>query len=202
MDELLQVFPGHGVGPGHLCPPVFLREQLTHVIEDSSLLSMIGVTKDERRSLETYCKAIDRRPSWVDKWREVCVTADWGPDNFGLRKGNDEELVTFDWGSTRLAPMEEDLAVLLMRLKDVAERTRGELVSYYLQVYANETGHSIDYEQFRSRIPWARFLVTLRYLVGHVNALQWFPHQTRSREFIRLFINVCHRYLEECLTNE
>lgn len=42
----------------------------------------------------------------------------------------------------------------------------------------------------RARIPWARFFVTLRYLLGHVEALRWVPYQMRSRDFVHLFIGL------------
>jgi hypothetical protein len=121
----------------------------------------------------------------------VCVTADWAPDNLGVRG---KQLVSFDWGTTRLAPMEEDIDVLLGRL-ELGEQAKWEWVRHYLSIYAAETGRQIDDRVFRARLPWARFLVTLRYLVEHANCLRWVPYQTRSREFIHLFIRLCSRYL-------
>jgi hypothetical protein len=63
-------------------------------------------------------------------------------------------------------------------------------------LYANQTGHRIEADLFLSRLPWARFLVTLRYLLGHIEALRWVPYQTRSRELVHLFIGLCKRQLE------
>ena len=48
-----------------------------------------------------------------------------------------------------------------------------------------------------ARLPWARFLVTLRYIVEHANSLRWVPYQTRSREMIHLFTPLCDRYLAD-----
>jgi hypothetical protein len=86
--------------------------------------------------------------------------------------------------------------VLLGRL-ELGDQAKGELVRHYLGVYAGETGREIDDRAFLAHLPWARFLVTLRYLVEHANSLRWVPYQTRSREFIHLFIQLCNRYVNE-----
>jgi hypothetical protein len=191
IDELLSLFAGPRIQPGHLVTPTQLLKALDNLLADRAFLGEIGVAKQERRSLDMYGTAIAQRPAWVDEWDVVCVTADWAPDNLGVRG---QELVTFDWGTTRLAPMEEDIAVLLSRLalEDAAKR---EWVRHYLGVYAAETGRLIDADAFVARLPWARFAVTLRYVVEHANSLRWVPYQTRSRELIHLLIRLCDRYL-------
>jgi hypothetical protein len=133
----------------------------------------------------------------VDACDVVCVTADWGPDNFGVRDpGQGNELVTFDWGTTRLAPVEEDLDVLLMRLEDVEQETRQHLVQHYLQIYSEHTGRQIDAQAFLARLPWARFLVHLRYVAEHVNNLHWVGYQSRSEEMVHFFIGLCEKLQE------
>jgi len=199
IQELLQIFAPEGLSPGGLCPPSVLVEELERVVQDAPLRSSVGVNEDECRWLETYCAAVRDRPEWVDEWDIVCVTADWRPDNFGMRDlVKNGELVTFDWGTTRLAPMEEDLAVLLMRIRDESENLRRHLLTDNLEAYADKTGHEIEYDEFMRRLPWATFFVTLRYLLGHVACLRWVPFQTRSRDFVHLFIGLCKRQLEEC----
>ena len=193
IDELLSLFGGPRIQPGHLCTPTQLLEALNGLFADITFLSTIGVAEEERQLLDKYCAAIEQRPTWVDEWDVVCVTADWAPDNLSVRG---EELVTFDWGTTRLAPMEEDLFVLLGRLA-LGDEAKHELVRHYLWVYAVKTGRQIDERAFAARLPWARFLVTLRYLVEHANNLRWVPYQTRSREFIHLFVRLCNRYLAD-----
>jgi hypothetical protein len=198
-NELLGLFSGNGDRSGGLCSPQVIQKEITELVEDPAFLSTIGVTEGERRCLTGYCKAVEKRPAWVDGWDVVCVTADWKPDNIGVRDSSqNEEIVIFDWGTTRLAPMEEEMFVLLRRLGPVEEKVKKELVSHYLQVYAEETGHHIEYDEFILRIPWARFLVKLRYIISHVIALHWVPYQTRSRELIHLFIDLAGQALEEC----
>ena len=134
-------------------------------------------------------------PGWVEQWDVVCVTGDWKQDNFGIRHGNESELVTFDWGATRLAPMEEDIDVLLRRIKDEDAAQKEDLLAYYLDIYADKTGRWIEPAEFRARIPWARLFAHLGYLLGHIEALRWVPYQTRSREFVHLFTGYCKRLL-------
>ncbi len=198
VTELNELFDQSGLVSLNSCPGAALESQLARTAADSPLLTMIGVTEEERQALATFCRAIRAIPEWVGDWDMVCVVADWGPDNFGIRESDDRTLVNYDWGTTRLAPMEEDLDVILRRIREVGPDVQMDLLSYYLQVYADQTGRRVDRETFMSRIPWARFLVTLRYLLGHVEALRWVPHQTRSREFVHLFIDLGKRYLAEC----
>ena len=139
-------------------------------------------------------------PQWVEQWDMACVTADWSPDNFGIRKDRNDELVIFDWGTTRIAPMEEDIEVLFMRMTDLDSDQKGELLAHYLDIYADKTGRRMAQGDFQARIPWARFFVTLRYVLVHIEALRWVPYQTRSRECVHLFIGLCKKQLEECRT--
>jgi hypothetical protein len=192
IHELLSLFAGPRIRHGYLCTPRQLLEALDSLFADTAFLHSIGVTEEEHRSLDTYCTAIEQRPPWVDEWDIVCVTADWAPDNLGVRG---EEWVAFDWGTTRLAPMEEDLDVLLGRL-ELEEAAKQGLLGHYLSAYAAETGRQIDAETFTARLPWARFLVTLRYIVEHADSLRWVPYQTRSRELIHLFIRLCNGHLK------
>ena len=200
IDELLSLFSGKGIRPGYLCTPPDLLHALFGLLDDASFLEQTDVTEEECRLLESYCRAVEGRPAWVDEWDVVCVTADWAPDNFGIRDGDQTQVpVTFDWGTTRLAPMEEDLWLLLFRLKELDEQVRQDLVRHYLQVYAGRTGRQIDYQSFMARLPWANFLVHLRYIAEHAHILRWVPCQSRSREFLHLFIGLGDRLLEWCL---
>lgn len=201
INDLSQIFSANGERPGGLYPPSFIQKELARAVEDSSFLSKIGVTEDERSSLALFCETIGKRPAWVDQWDVVCITSDWQPYNIGIRNiHRTEEIVILDWGTTRLAPMEEEMVVLLRRLEPIEEDVRKELVSCYLQAYGAETGHCIDYGEFMSRIPWASFLVNLRYLIGHLDSLRWVSYQTRSREFVHLFIDLARRAREQCRT--
>ena len=191
IDELRSMFPVTDEASIDACPSQTLLSWLTQAAADASLLSQIGVTEGERAALDAFGETLGNVPAWVEQWDEVCVTADWGPDNFGIRDGDDETPVTFDWGTTRIAPMEEDIDVLLMRIQGLCRGEKVALVAYYLDVYADMTGRHINADEFLARIPWSRFLVTLRYLLYHIEALRWVPHQTRSRDFVHLFIRLC-----------
>ena len=85
-----------------------------------------------------------------------------------------------------------------MRIEGLDPAQKGDLLAYYLDVYAGKTGHRIGPDEFQARIPWARFFVTLRYLLGHIEALRWVPYLMRSREFVHLFIGLCEKQLTEC----
>ena len=185
--EELRAMPNacNGVSVG-ACSSQTLQSWLGQAVEDSSFLSDIGVTDEERESLDAFGDALTRVPEWVEHWDVVCVTGDWKTDNFAVRDGNEGELVTFDWGTARLAPMEEDLYVVLVRIKGVDSAQKEDLVAYYLDVYADKTGRRIEPAEFRARIPWASFFAHLGYLLGHIEALRWVSYQTRSREFVHL----------------
>jgi hypothetical protein len=200
IEELESIFPIGGGMSVDACPSSMLRSWLEGAAADASFLSEIGVSSGERASLDAFGEALGHVPPWVERGDVVCVTADWGPDNFGIRNADGTELVNFDWGTTRLAPMEEDIDVLFMRLDSLGSGQRSDLLAHYLDVYASVTGHRIDPDVFRARIPWARYFVTLRYLVEHIEALRWVPYQTRSREFVHRFIGLCEKQLAECQT--
>jgi len=196
---LLERFSGTEIHPGYLCTPAMLVDALVRLLDDKSFLAKHRITTDECHLVASYVETVAQRPDWVDSWDVVCVTADWGPDNFGVRDpGQENELVIFDWGTTRLAPMEEDLDVLLTRLGDVEQDTRRHLVQRYLQVYGERTGRQIDQQTFVARLPWARFLVTLRYMAEHLNDLRWVGYQSRSEEMVHFFVGLCeglHKYV-------
>jgi hypothetical protein len=176
-----------------------LLDALADLLDDARFLADHDITPVKCRLLEGYRQAVAQRPSWVDAWDMVCVTADWGPDNLGVREpGRPTELVTFDWGTTRLAPMEEDLDVLLRRTADVDQEERQRLVQHYLCVYGEQTGHHIDIDLFTARISWARFLVTLRYIAEHVNNLRWVGYQSRSEDMLHLFIRLGEKFQQDC----
>jgi hypothetical protein len=201
IQELLHRFAPEGISPGGLCPPSVLVAELQRLVQDEALRELVGVTEPECSSLETYCAAVRDRPEWVDGWDIVCVGADWRPDNFGVRDTRENtEVVAFDWGAARLAPMEEDLAVLMMRVRDESEDLKRRLLTDYLSVYGDKTGRGIEYDEFMRRLPWATFFVTLRYLLGHLACLRWVPCHPRSRGFVHLFTGLAKRQLEECRT--
>jgi len=200
IEEIRGILPSSDGVSIDACSSQTLLSWLTQAVDDSPFLLEIGVTNEERVLLETFTDALDQVPDWVERWDVVCAMADWGPDNFGTRDGNDTELVTFDWGSTRLAPMEEDIDLIFMRIKDPDLALRDGLLAHYLDTYADKTGHRIEPMEFRWRMPWSRFFVTLRYMLDHMQALRWVPHQTRSRDLIHLFIGLCKRQMEECPT--
>jgi hypothetical protein len=174
-----------------------LQSWLKQAVEDSSFLSGIGVTDEERESLDAFGDALAHVPEWVEQWDVVCVTGDWKQDNFGIRDGNESEFVTFDWGVARLAPMEEDVDILVRRIEDVDAAQKDDLLAYYLDIYADKTGRRIEPAEFRARMPWARLFAHLGYLLGHIEALRWVPYQTRSRDFVHMFIGLCRRLFEE-----
>ena len=198
IEKIRSILPVSDGISADACSPQALALHLKRAADDSSFLSRIGVTEKERASLDVFGDALAHVPQWVEEWDMVCVTADWSPDNFGIRKGHNDELVTFDWGTTRIAPMEEDIEVLFMRMTDLDADQRGDLLAHYLDIYADKTGRRMEPEDFHARIPWARFLVTLRYLLVHIEALRWVSYQTRSREFIHLFFGLCKKQLEQC----
>lgn len=170
---------------------------LRSVLDDSEFQTLVGLNTANCKMLEAECMVAEHRPSWVDEWDLVCVSNDLAPDNFGLRPGEPNQLVTFDWSATCIAPMELDIDLLLRRLGRVDAGVRTELLGKYLSAYANVTGRKVDGDLFRARMPWARFLFHQRMIADHVRALRWVSHQTRSREFIRMFIGLCDKMLRE-----
>jgi hypothetical protein len=171
---------------------------LRSVLDDSDFQALVGLGADQCRKLEMQCIAAEQRPPWVDAWDLVCVSNDLAPDNFGVRRvGDDEHIATFDWGTAHLAPMELDIDLLLRRIQEVDESTKSELLARYLDAYASKTGRHIDAEAFRTRMPWARFLFHQRLIADHVRSLRWVPYQTRSRESIRFFVELCSRMQKE-----
>jgi len=190
IDQLMALFPCR--------TPEETLDILRSVLDDADFQALAGLGADQCRMLEGQCVAAEQRPHWVDTWELVCVTNDLSPDNFALRKeGDGEQMVTFDWGTAHLAPMELDIDLLLRRIHRMDEGTTSELLAHYLDAYADKVGHYIDEETFRARMPWARFLFHQRLIADHVRSLRWAPHQTRSRESIRFFIGLCSQMLQE-----
>ena len=196
----------HGYSQSHIVdlksrlPPPVPDETLTilrSVLDDSEFQTLVGLNADKCKILETECIVAEQRPSWVDEWDIVCVSNDLAPDNFGLRPGEPNQLVTFDWSAAHLGPMELDIDLLLRRIGRADAATRTDLLKRYSSSYADATGREVDGDLFRARMPWARFLFHHRMIADHVHALRWIPHQTRSREFIRMFIGLCGKMLEE-----
>jgi hypothetical protein len=122
IDELLRLFPDDWP-----CVPSLVTN-VTEAVTDASFLASIGVSDHERTMIEHCCHAVERRPEWVDEWELVCVTADIAPDNVGVRRsGTVEELVTFDWSATGLAPMEAEIDVMLGRLRGDSQEEKEDL---------------------------------------------------------------------------
>jgi hypothetical protein len=198
IDELRALF---GAGPEASAgarPSAVLRRRLMRAVEDAAFLSTIGVTDEERESVQVLCEALGDLPPWVEEWDEVCVTSDWAPDNFGIRAGRPDELVTFDWGTARLAPMEDDINVIQLRLKGVEAEERRWLLSYYLEAYEAAGGRRIEIDEFQARLPWAWLLTHIRMIAEHIEALRWIPYQTLSRDKVHLFTGVCGKLLAQC----
>jgi len=128
----------------------------------------------------------------------VCVTADIAPDNVGVRRvGTVEEVVTFDWGTASLAPMEAEIYVLLWRLKDGAEAEKADLVRFYLDEYAARTGRTIAHDRFMARVVWAQFVQHLGRIAGCVKGLRWVPGVTGPRDYIHVCVELCERLLPQ-----
>jgi hypothetical protein len=176
--------------------PAETLDILSSVLDDADFQALVGLQTDECRMLEAQCLAVEQRPHWVDAGDLVCVSNDLAPDNFALRRtGDHDQIVTFDWGTAHLAPMELDIDLLLRRIQKVNEDVRSELLDGYLKRYVEKTGHSVDREAFRARMPWVRLLFHQRMIADHVRSLRWVPHQTRSKELMRLFIGLCDQML-------
>jgi hypothetical protein len=199
IDELRGIpSASNGISPD-ACSSRTLQSMLEQAVADSSFLSEIGVTDEERASLDALADALAHVPEWVEQWDVVCVTGDWKQDNFGIRDGNESELVIFDWGAARLAPMEDDINVLLRRVEDADTAHKDGLLAYYLDVYAEKTGRRIESTEFQARLPWSYLFAHLGYLLGHIEALRWVPHQSRSRDFVHLFTGLCKRLMGKLL---
>lgn len=199
--DLLLIFDRGGIHQGHLCRTPDLLETLDSVCQDTRFCSLVGIPDVERRKLEGFCDAVQNRPSWVDQWDIVCVNHDIAPDNLGQRtREPSAECVTFDWGTAHLGPMELEIDLILRRTQGLPSARKAELLSDYLSSYARQTGRRIEQQGLVARMPWAWFLYHLRMIAEHMVSLRWVPHQTRSREAIRLFIGVCESAIEQCRT--
>ncbi len=192
IGELAALFPDDWPGL------TFLAADVAEAMADASFLAGLGVSDHERAVIDRCLQAVERRPGWVDEWELVCVTADIAPDNVGVRRvGTVEEVVTFDWGTASLAPMEAEIYVLLWRLKDGAEAEKADLVRFYLDEYAARTGRTIAHDRFMARVVWAQFIQHLGRIAGCVKGLRWVPGVTGPRDYIHVCVELCERLLPQ-----
>ena len=202
LEDLLRIFPDTGIKHACQCLPAAIADGIAALCEDTSLCNTIGLSEDEKKTLRSLVDAIENRPAWVDGWQYVCVSNDLAPDNFALRISKEQpQYVTFDWSAAYLAPMEQDMELLLWRLRELDAGARDRLLPLYLESYAERTGQSIDQQDFANRMPWAPFLFHVRMIAEHAECLRWVPHQTLSREFIHGMIKYCST-LRKQLKNE
>jgi aminoglycoside phosphotransferase (APT) family kinase protein len=108
--------------------------------------------------------------------------------------------VSFDWGAAHLGPAEEDFEVLLRRDFAGDKAGQAELVREYLDAYGSLTGRAIAYDAFMARMPWARLICTLRYIVDNLDSLRWMGWQSRSPYLIHALVRAVRRALEEVAT--
>jgi hypothetical protein len=195
--ELQQLFPEPGIRQGGACFIYDLETALDDVIADEALFQIIGIGERERDQIKIYREQVTRRPRWLDEWRIVCVTADLKPGNLAFRSSHGNQPVLFDFGSARLAPMEEEIALLLKRL-DADEAQTEAVLTWYLSRFNEYSDDHIALEDFKQRLPWAEPFLFLRSLIEHADALRWVPWQDRSKGHIRYFIPTIGKLLDEC----
>jgi len=192
IDELLGLFPDDWPSL-----PSFVAN-VAEAVADASFLTKIGVSDDERTAIDHCCRAVERRPRWIEEWEIVCITSDIAPDNVGVRRsGKAEELVTFDWSCAGLAPMEAEIEVMLGRLENGSEEVKAGLVRYYLNEYAARTGRRIPDDRFMARLVWARFIVHFGRIAASVKKLRWVPGLTGTAGYIHLCVDLCERLLPQ-----
>lgn len=192
IEELKDLFPG----AWQSLPNVVA--EVTRAVEDSSFLTFIGISEQERKQILECCKALERRPTWVEEWERVCVTLDIAPDNVGIRRSDgQEQLVTFDWSAATLAPMEAELDVIMMRLQFDAPELKEKLIRYYLEAYAARTGRLLSQEVFQLRLPWIKFALHLERIAGCLETLRWVPHVIGPRNYIHLCVEICTELLDQ-----
>ena len=196
-----------GIAPGDLRTPDLLLDALARAMADGDLVAIAGLSGDELAVLSGCRNVIKHRPAWVDRWDIVCANRDFSASNTAVRDaGGRKQLVSFDWGAAHLGPAEEDFDVLLGRDFATDTDAKENLVRRYLRAYADLTGRSIERDEFVARIPWARLMVTLRYVVEHLNSLKWMRWQSRSVHLIHALIGLAKRTVGglhgQCRTNE
>ncbi len=197
IEELRQLFSEPGIKYGGECPLAELETALDGVIDDEELFRRIGIGEKERDRVKAYRECLAKRPKWLDDWKTVCVTADLKPGNLAFRSTDSNQPVLFDFGAARLAPMEEELSLLLNRLNADDDLTKCVL-GWYLGLFSELTGESITVKDFRQRLPWAEPLMLLRSLVEQADALRWVPWQDRSKGYISYFIQAIGKQLDQC----
>jgi hypothetical protein len=165
-------------GNGAMLAPEMLVSMVQHALADRRLVSSAGLSSDDQEVLSRCCDAILTRPHWVDEWQMVLVNADLSSRNTAVR--DEGQLVSFDWGAAHLGPAEEDFDVLRSRDFAGEPEARDLLVEVYLHAFGVLTGQDIAEDRFLARMPWARLMVTLRYIAGSFASLQWMPWQSRS----------------------
>lgn len=186
------------IEPGDPRAPGQLIAVLRHAAMESELVAISGLSDAELGVLSACCDAIQDRPAWVNEWDTVCVNRDFSARNAAVRDCDGRgQLVSFDWGAAQLGPAEADLEVLLGRDFAGDAGARDVLVREYLRAYADLTGREIAYEMFMARVPWARLMVELRYIVGHLSSLQWMRWQSRSPFLIHGLVRYAERTLGE-----
>ncbi len=197
IDELLGLLPGDGIRYGAACRLDDLVRGLDEFIDDERLLKVIGIGDAERDQVKQYRDAVAERPRWLDEWTTVLTTHDVKPDNFGFRDGDRNQPVFLDFGAARLAPIEEELTLMLGRL-DADDVLRDHILRSYLDHLAQIGGPRIEMIDLMRRLPWAEPALLLRSLIEQANALRWVPHQDRSKGYIRHFIRVVGNRLARC----
>ncbi len=196
IEELRQLFPEPGNRQGGECRLDDLVTALDGIIADDALFHMIGIGELERDKVKVYRDCVAQRPGWLEDWRIVCVNADLKPGNFAFRLNKPDQPVLFDFGASRLSPIEEELTLLLNRL-DADDAQTDVVLTWYLDHYNEYTGDRIFLADLKRRLPWAMPLMFLRSLVEHADALRWVPWQDRSKGFIRFFIHKVGELLDQ-----
>ena len=167
------------------------------MIDDDGIQQVIGINTTERDQLRQHRDVLAQRPAWLDQWITVLSTNDIKPDNFGFRDGRPDQPVFLDFGAARLAPMEEELTLMLDRL-EVDHIMRDDILTTYLNHLAQAGGPKIHINDLLRRLPWAMPVLLLRSLIEQADALRWVPHQDRSKGFIHHVIHSVGEQLAHC----
>ena len=152
IEELRRLFPEPGIRQGGECCLVDLKTALNGVIADEFLFRVVGLGEQERDRLKAYRQCLAERPDWLEDWRIVCVSADLKPGNLAFRANDGRHPVLFDFGAARLAPMEQELALLLNRL-DADDALTETVLTWHLDRFRACTGARIVAADARRRLP-------------------------------------------------